>query len=358
MKHIHVELGKDSYDIHVENGLLDRAGDYIRNLTKSKTLAVISDSNVDALYGERLETTLKKAGFSTHRLVFPAGEEHKNAATLLMLYQKLSDAGVTRSDYVITFGGGVTGDLGGFAAATFLRGIPFIQIPTTIISQVDSSVGGKVGIDLPSGKNQAGSFYQPKGVLIDPQLLKTLPTRFIHDGMGEVIKYGCISDLKLFELLEKLDDHSIFPYWEEIIERCCNCKARLVEQDVLDLGARMILNFGHTIGHAIEGYYGFGHYTHGEGVAVGMSMLTGVTEEMGLTKKGTTARLRKVLQRYGLPIDVDASAKDLFPYISNDKKMRGNQMTLIILKEIGQGRLLPLMADDLPQYIRKEGAKA
>ncbi|WP_288277501.1 3-dehydroquinate synthase, partial [uncultured Megasphaera sp.] len=180
MKHIHVELGKDSYDIHIENGLLDRAGDYIRNLTKSRTLAVITDSNVDALYGQRLETALTGAGFRVHRLVFPAGEEHKCAATLLDLYQQLSDAGITRSDCILTFGGGVTGDLGGFAAATFLRGVPFIQIPTTIISQVDSSVGGKVAIDLPSGKNQAGNFYQPKGVLIDPMLLSTLPKRFIH----------------------------------------------------------------------------------------------------------------------------------------------------------------------------------
>ena len=356
MKHIHVELGKDSYDIHIENGLLDRAGDYIRSLTKSKTLAVITDSHVDALYGKRLENSLQTAGFRVHRLVFPAGEEHKCASSLLDLYQSLSDSGITRSDYVIAFGGGVVGDLGGFAAATFLRGIPFIQIPTTIISQVDSSVGGKVGIDLPSGKNQAGNFYQPKGVLIDPTLLHTLPKRFIHDGMGEVIKYGCIRDLELFELLEGLDDEGIFDHWEEIIERCCKSKADLVERDVLDMGERMILNFGHTIGHAIEGCYGFGRYTHGEGVAAGMSMLTGVTEAMGLTKEGTTARLRKLLIRYGLPVDVDASAEDLIPYISNDKKMRGNHMTLIILKEIGKGRLLPLEAEELPKYIRKKVA--
>lgn len=175
--------------------------------------------------------------------------------------------------------------------------------------------------------------------------------------MGEVIKYGCIRDLALFELLERLDDRSIFEHWEEIIERCCKSKADLVERDVLDMGERMILNFGHTIGHAIEGCYGFGHYTHGEGVAAGMSMLTGVTEAMGLTKAGTTARLRKVLEQYGLPTDVDASAEDLIPYISNDKKMRGNHMTLIILKEIGKGRLLPLAAEDLPKYIRKKDAQ-
>ena len=353
MKHIHVDLGPDSYDIHVENGLLDRAGDFVRSLTCSRAIAIISDSTVDGLYGDRLETSLQKASFVTHRLVFPAGEEHKNAESLLHLYGLLSDAGITRSDYVITLGGGVTGDLGGFAAATFLRGIPFVQIPTTIISQVDSSVGGKVGIELPSGKNQAGNFYQPKGVLIDPELIETLPKRFIHDGMGEVIKYGCICDTVLFKLVQELDDTTIFDHWEEIIERCCQAKARLVERDERDQGERMVLNFGHTIGHAIERYYGYGKYTHGEGVAAGMSMLTGITEAMGLTKKGTTEILQSVLTRYGLPTDVDATAQDLLPYVNNDKKMRGNRMTLVILKEIGQARLLPSAAEELPKYIRK-----
>ncbi|MBC3536655.1 3-dehydroquinate synthase [Megasphaera hominis] len=357
MKHIHVELGKDSYDIHVGNGLLDRAGDYIRSLTHTRNIAVISDSHVDGLYGQRLEDSLAAANFTVHRIVFPAGEKNKSAASLLDLYRQLSEAGITRMDYVVAFGGGVTGDLGGFAAATFLRGLPFVQIPTSILAQVDSSVGGKVGIDLPSGKNQAGSFCQPQGVLIDPQLLRTLPPRYVHDGLGEVIKYGCITDLQLFELLEAVDEESIFSHWEEIIERCCSCKARLVERDVLDLGERMVLNFGHTIGHAIERYYDYGVYTHGEAVAAGMSMLTGMTEEMGLTQAGTTARLRHLLQRYGLPQDVDATAAELLPFISNDKKMRGQHMTLVILKEIGKARLLPLDASELPKFIRKKGAK-
>lgn len=354
MKHIHVHLGPDSYDIHIEKGILDRAGDFMRNLTHARSVAIISDSTVDALYGDTLEASLKKASFMTHRLVFPAGEDHKNAESLLHLYGLLSHAGITRSDYIIALGGGVTGDLGGFAAATFLRGIPFVQIPTTIISQVDSSVGGKVAIDLPSGKNQAGSFYQPKGVLIDPLLIKTLPKRFIHDGMGEVIKYGCIGDTDLLALLQKLDDTTIFDYWEEIIERCCLAKAAVVERDEHDLGERMVLNFGHTIGHAIERYYGYGKYTHGEGVAAGMAMLTSVTEAMGLTKKGTTETLQNLLRRYGLPIDVDAPAESLLTYIGNDKKKRGNVITLVIIEELGRAKLLPVTAEELPKYIRKE----
>lgn len=353
MKQIYVDLGKDSYTITIENGLLDRTGSYVRSLTKSRHIAVISDDTVDGLYGNRLEAALEQEGFLVHRLVFPAGEKSKTSEELLVLYQKLSDAGITRSDCVITFGGGVVGDLGGFAAATFLRGVPFIQIPTTIIAQVDSSVGGKVAIDLPSGKNQAGSFYQPKGVLIDPELLQTLPKRFIHDGLGEVIKYGCIRDARLFELLEQNDDSTIAEHWEEIIECCCAIKARIVERDVLDLGERMLLNFGHTIGHAIERCYGYGYYTHGEGVAVGMVMLTAVTEQMGITQAGTTARLCQVVKKYDLPVQVAASSRDLLQYISHDKKKRGNQITLIVLQTIGVSKLLPIQADELPKYIRK-----
>ena len=355
MKRIHVDLGKDSYDICIETGLLDKAGTYVRQLTKARNVAVISDSTVDSLYGSRLERALQQEGLAVSRLVVPAGEKSKSMEMLMNLYGRLSDAGITRSDCIITFGGGVPGDLGGFAAATFLRGVPFIQIPTTIIAQVDSSVGGKVAVDLPSGKNQAGSFYQPKSVLIDPDLLSSLPLRFIHDGLGEVIKYGCIGDERLFALLESLDDETIGAHWGDIIERCCTAKAQIVERDVLDLGERMLLNFGHTIGHAIERCYGYGYYTHGEGVAAGMAMITAVTEKMGLTEKGTSARLNKVLEQYGLPTDVQASADDLLRYIGKDKKKRGNHMTLIILKKIGESELLPIMAEDLPNYVRKSG---
>lgn len=354
MKHIYIDLGKDSYEITIENGLLDRAGRYVRHMTKARTIAVISDTAVDGLYGDRLEKTLCDEGFMVRRIVVPAGEKSKCVSILMDLYQHLSDADITRSDAIITFGGGVVGDLGGFAAATFLRGIPFIQIPTTIIAQVDSSVGGKVAIDLPSGKNQAGCFYQPKGVLIDPELLSSLPKRIIHDGLGEVIKYGCIRDEKLFSLMETLTDETIAVHWEEIIECCCAIKARIVERDVLDLGERMLLNFGHTIGHAIERCYGYGYYTHGEAVAVGMAMVTAVTEKMGLTKEGTTKRICDVLRRYDLPTEVGAAPDDLLTFIGKDKKKRGNQMTLIMIKDIGKSELLPVVTADLPRYIRKE----
>lgn len=356
MKDIHINLGNDSYDIYIEDGLLNRVGPYIQAVTKAKTLGVISDTTIDGLYGDRLEKILTDAGFTVKRIVFPAGEESKSLAMLGNLYQQLSDAGLTRSDAIITFGGGVVGDLGGFAAATYLRGLPFIQIPTTIIAQVDSSVGGKVAIDLPSGKNRAGAFYQPKAVLIDPELLQSLPKRFLHDGLGEVIKYGCIRDEKLFSLLESLNDATLAPHWEEIIQRCCAIKAQIVEHDVYDMGERMLLNFGHTIGHAIERFYGYGNYTHGEGVAAGMAMLTGVTEDMGLTEKGTTARLIKVLQQYDLPTDVAATRDELLPYIGNDKKKRGHSLTFIIIKKIGESELHTVTDAEIPAYVRKREA--
>lgn len=356
MKDIHINLGNDSYDIYIEDGLLDRVGPYIQTVTTAKTLGVISDTTVDALYGDRLERVLTAAGFAVRRLVFPAGEESKSLAMLGNLYQQMSDAGLTRSDAVITFGGGVVGDLGGFAAATFLRGLPFIQIPTTIIAQVDSSVGGKVAIDLPSGKNQAGAFYQPKAVFIDPELLQSLPLRFIHDGLGEVIKYGCIRDAKLFDLLDSLNDATLAPHWEEIIQTCCAIKAAIVEHDVYDLGERMLLNFGHTIGHAIERFYGYGQYTHGEGVTIGMAMLTAVTEDMGLTKPGTTSRLVKVLRQYDLPTEVGATAAELLPYIGNDKKKRGHSLTFIIIKGIGESELKTVPDADIPKFVRKREA--
>lgn len=356
MRNIHVNLGKDSYEIYIENGLLDSVGTMLHDVTKAKHIAVISDDTVDGLYGDRLEAILQAADFDTVRITFPAGEQSKSMQSLIQLYAELAAADITRSDAIITFGGGVTGDLGGFAAATFLRGVPFIQIPTTIISQVDSSIGGKVAVDLPSGKNQAGAFYQPKAVYIDPDLLSTLPARFISDGLGEVIKYGCIGDVTLFENLEAWSLETLPQHWDEIIERCCLAKGRVVEHDVYDMGERMVLNFGHTIGHAIERSYGYGYYTHGEGVAAGMAMLTSQTEALGLTDKGTADRLCQLLAHYGLPTDVSAEADDLLTGIGHDKKKRGSQITLVVMKTIGTCQLLPVSMEELPRFIRKREA--
>ena len=274
MRTITVALGEKTYNIEIAAGLLDQIGAKARVLSQAVKAAIISDSNVDPLYGERLERSLAASGFEVTRIVFAAGEQSKNLTVLGQVYDELARAGLTRSDLILTLGGGVPGDLGGFAAATFLRGIDFIQVPTSLLAQIDSSVGGKVAIDLPSGKNLAGSFYQPKAVFIDPDLLKTLPLRFLHDGLAEAIKYGCIRDAGLFAQIAAVkSDQELLEQADIIIETCCNIKARIVEKDEFDTGERMLLNFGHTIGHAIEKCCGFTTYTHGEG-AVSYTHLT------------------------------------------------------------------------------------
>lgn len=355
METIHVNLGKDSYDIEIEAGLLAGVGPRVRALLpKAEKLAVVTDDTVDALYGARLESALTAEGYEVRRIAIPHGEQSKNLVVLGEVLEEMSAFGMTRSDAVLTLSGGVPGDLGGFAAAVYLRGVPFIQIPTTILAQIDSSVGGKVAVDLPSGKNLAGNFYQPKAVFIDPDLLKTLPPRYIHDGMAEAVKYGCIRDEKLFELFETFrSDEDIFAHIVEIIRESCRIKAAFVEEDVLDNGARMLLNFGHTIGHAIEREYHYETYTHGEAVGIGMVMLTRQTEKMGLTKPGTAARIEAVLRAIGLPTECPAPAEALLPHISHDKKMRGKAIKFIVLDEIGKSRLVPAVGEEIGNFVKK-----
>lgn len=347
METIHVNLGSDSYDIEIGAGLFARAGARIRAvLPDALKIAVVTDDIVDGLYGAPLERSLREAGFEVRRIAIPHGEKSKNLTVLGDVLEAMADFGMTRTDAVATLSGGVPGDLGGFAAAVYLRGVPFIQIPTTILAQIDSSVGGKVAVDLPSGKNLAGNFYQPKAVFIDPELVRTLAPRYIHDGMAEAVKYGCIRDARLFSLFETIrTDEDIFRCLPDIIGACCRIKAELVEEDVRDNGARMLLNFGHTIGHAIERQYRYETYTHGEAVGIGMVMLTRRTERMGLTEKGTAARIEETLRRIGLPTEVPASAEDLLPHIAHDKKKRGRGITFIVLDAIGKSRLVRAEGD-------------
>lgn len=352
MQTITVALGAKTYNIEIATGLLDSIGPKARQLSKAAKAAIISDSNVDKLYGERLERSLADCGFLVTRIVFEAGEHSKNLATLGQVYDQLAQAGFTRSDLLLTLGGGVPGDLGGLAAATFLRGIDFIQVPTSLLAQIDSSVGGKVAIDLPAGKNLVGSFYQPKAVFIDPLLLETLPVRFLHDGLAEAIKYGCISDAGLFEQIAALgSDRELLEQIESIIAACCNIKARIVEKDEFDTGERMLLNFGHTIGHAIEKCCGFTTYTHGEAVAVGMVQLTRQTEKLGLTAPGTAASLARVLQKFDLPVAADFDADEILQVMALDKKKSGSKITLVVIEKIGEGSLHKIQWQDLPAYI-------
>ena len=349
MKKIHVDLGKHAYDIEIEAGLLPKVGKKVAALLpKARKAAIISDTNVAPLYAAKLQASLEEAGLVVHKVVITAGEQSKNMQVLSEVLEELANAGLTRTDVVLTLGGGVVGDLGGFAAASFMRGVAFVQLPTSLLAQIDSSVGGKVAVDLKAGKNLAGAFYQPKAVFIDTDLLATLSTRFLHDGLAEAIKYGCIKDAALFEKIAGFaDDKELLANIDSVVATCCAIKARIVEQDEFDTGLRMLLNFG----HAVEQHFGYSGFTHGEGVAIGMYQLTQRTEELGLTAKGSAERIKSVLEKYNLPLTAGVEKAQLIDTMARDKKKNGNSITLIILKEIGEGVLQKINWQDVPTYL-------
>ncbi len=337
MQTLTVNIPNREYDIKVEKGLLDKCGKELLKLFKPCKIAVISDSNVSPLYSEKVLSSLSNSGFNPFLVTVPAGESSKSMEMLEYLYGELLKNGITRSDLIVALGGGVVGDLTGFCASTLLRGIPFVQIPTTLLAQVDSSVGGKVAVNLPFGKNLVGNFYQPKLVIIDPDCLNTLSDRVFSDGMAEVIKYGVILDEKLFEALETAPSRKqVMDIIEFVIHRCCELKKLVVEADEFDLGGRMILNFGHTFGHAIEKKYNFKDYTHGEAVAAGMVMAAGYGEQKGITPVGTADRIAKLITGFNLPKWVDIDEQSLKNAISVDKKGKGSLVSLIIPEKIGR----------------------
>ena len=324
------------YKIQIKRGCLDQIGKKAAAISAWGAKAVIiSDSNVMPLYGDRVEQSLSSAGFSCSRFTFPAGEEHKQLSTIAEMYEFFADQGLTRSDFLVALGGGVVGDMVGFAAATYLRGIQFIQVPTSLLAQIDSSVGGKTGVDLPHGKNLVGAFHQPALVLIDSSTLDTLPARYFSDGMAEAVKYGCIYSRKLFDLIAQ--QNKVKDNIDEIICKCVDLKRAVVERDELDTGERMMLNFGHTFGHALEKTYQYQKYSHGEAVGVGMVMMSKLGEAAGLTKAGTAKEIAAVLKKYNLPVKDDASIDKLIAATALDKKGSGNSISIILLREIGAG---------------------
>ena len=330
-----VSLKDNSYPIYIEKGILKQANKYIKEIYQGNKIMIISDDQVYGYYGESL-TDVLKSDFVVEHVIVPHGEESKRFDILPSLYQSLLDFKLTRTDLIIALGGGVIGDLAGFVAATYLRGVKLVQIPTSLLAQVDSSVGGKVAVDLPEGKNLVGAFYHPKMVLIDPDTLKTLPERFVNDGMGEVIKYGCIKDITLFNQLNAYQDfNELYQDIEMIIYRCVDIKRQVVERDQFDFGDRLLLNFGHTLGHAIEQYYHYKQYSHGEAVAIGMVQLTKIAEESGLSSVGTSDIIRDICIKYHLPTYSDLNTKDLLGAISLDKKNINKKLSIVLLKELG-----------------------
>ena len=346
MKTIHVTASSE-YDVKIGSGLLKTLGAELANIDKVGTAAVISDSNVWPLYGEIATAALESAGFRVVNFVFPAGENHKSGGNYLSILNFLAKNHITRSDCIVALGGGVVGDITGFVAATFLRGIAYIQVPTTLLAAVDSSVGGKTAIDLDAGKNLAGAFYQPKLVICDTDVLSTLPEGIFRDGCAEVIKYGVLYDSALFSTL--LRDGLEFDR-EAVISRCVELKRDVVAQDEYDTGARQMLNLGHTIGHAIEDRSNFA-ITHGQAVAIGMRIVTGAAVKYGICGLDTLDAIVRILKKFQLPTSTTYTAQALFESALSDKKRMGSSITLVVPEEIGKCILLPTKVEELKDFI-------
>ena len=344
MKTLNVNLPGRAYDILIERRLLSRAGELCRAaLPRAGRLFVVTDSTVGPLYLNRIIPSLENAGFETAICEIPAGEASKCVEQLSRLWECMMDFGLTRTDAVVALGGGVVGDLAGFAAATVLRGVDFVQIPTTLLSQVDSSVGGKVAIDLQHGKNLAGAFWQPRLVLMDPAVLGTLDDKAFADGMAEVIKYGCIRDAAFLSWLEQRPSRQeIMAEIEHVLYTCCDIKRAVVVEDERDTGARMVLNFGHTLGHAYELAGHYQTWTHGQAVAAGMVKAAELGVTLGVTPAGLPERIGVLLGCFGLPVSISCTHADYAAAIGLDKKGVGDSISVILLEEAGRAVVHPM----------------
>lgn len=340
MKTVTVNASK-TYDIRIGSGLLKTIGAEAKALGKAQKVCIVSESTVWPHYGGVVLTALESAGFEVITFVFPAGEESKNGSVFLELVNFLAENKLTRSDLIVALGGGVVGDLAGFAAASFLRGIRFIQVPTTLLAAVDSSVGGKTAIDLPAGKNLCGAFCQPSLVLCDTDVLNSLPLDVFRAGCAEVIKYGILYDPALFSHLEEkgLDFDR-----EAVITRCVELKRDVVMEDEFDTGARMKLNLGHTIGHGVEARSHFG-LSHGESVAIGMAIVSRASH------CPDTDRIVAILKKFGLPATTEYSVEDIYTYTLSDKKRSGGTVKLIVPRAIGNCEIVPTPVETLKSFI-------
>ncbi|MBI5493335.1 MAG: 3-dehydroquinate synthase [Deltaproteobacteria bacterium] len=354
-----VALGDRSYEITIKRGVLDEAGPLVKGLGLTGRAAVISNPLVFGLYGEQVLKSLKGAGFDAVSITVPDGEEHKNLKELSAIYDSLIAHKMERSSPIVALGGGVIGDMAGFAAATFLRGVPCIQVPTTLLSQVDSSVGGKTGVNHPLGKNLIGSFYQPKAVFIDPDVLKTLDKREVRAGLAEVVKYGVIRDKGFFEFLENSSGKltGLGPEIEEAIERSCAIKADVVGKDETETGLRSMLNFGHTFGHAIEALSGYGSFRHGEAVSIGMVMASSLSVALGLCAPSVETRVKALFNSLGLPVDPPLIPVDKWiESMKLDKKVKEGKIRFILTEDIGRVALREVREEELRAFLRGLGA--
>ena len=339
--------GAQTYPIHIGSGLRRRVGEIISRIHAPCHTLLLTDDTVEALYAETVTASLSEAGFSVVRHVIPHGEASKSAAHLMALLEAMADEHLTRSDLLVALGGGVVGDLGGFCAAVYQRGIDFIQIPTTLLAMVDASVGGKTAIDLKAGKNLCGAFHQPALVVCDIDCLSTLPPEIFADGMAEVIKYAFINDRPLFDLLQG----DAAANMAEVIRLCIEDKSKLVEADETDKGVRQLLNLGHTVGHAIEACSDFA-ISHGSAVAMGMVIITRAAVKTGLCSKETLSSLLALLDKYHLPTECPFTTEQLYAVAQGDKKRAGGSLTLVVPYGVADSRLVTVPVDALEGYIR------
>jgi 3-dehydroquinate synthase len=350
---VRVELGTRGYDVVVGSGLLDEVGARLRTLGFAGRAGVVTSDRVAPLYLARVERALRGAGIEPAVVVVPDGEAHKTLATLGTIYDALLRGGVDRGTPIVALGGGVVGDLTGFAAATLLRGVPVVQVPTTLLAQVDAAIGGKTAVDHPVGKNLIGAFHQPRLVLADVDTLATLPQRELLAGLAEVVKYGVIGDAALFARIED-DPQSVVTLEPEtlvsLVAACARQKAAVVAADEREeRGERAVLNFGHTVGHAVETAAGYGRFLHGEAVAIGMVAAARVSHALDIADAATPERIRQVLERLGLPtvVPADVPAAALVAAMRADKKVAGGKIRFVAVERVGRVRLVPLTAEDI-----------
>ncbi len=339
---VQVSLGNRSYAIKIASGLLKQLGGECARLKFGDRCAIITDTNTGKNFAKPAYDSLAKAGFFPTLITIPAGEKSKSLKCAQYCYDQLAAQRLERKSFIVALGGGVVGDMAGFVAATYLRGIPFVQIPTTLLAQVDSSVGGKTGVNLKAGKNLVGAFFQPRLVLCDLDALKTLPEREFRAGLAEIIKYGIIYDSKLFARLErdlpkilKRDSETLSP----IIARCCEIKAEVVSQDETESGLRAILNFGHTIGHGIENSFGYGKFLHGEAISIGQVVAAKLSQKVLGLPKCDVERIENLFQRAGLPTQIalnSAQRQKLFTAMKLDKKVADGEIKFVLARKIGK----------------------
>lgn len=357
MEKIKVQIPGHEYELIITKNHLDQVADWVKGLWSPRMIALITDERVAPLYADHVKVQLEAVGYKVIVFTVPPGEESKSLEMATMLYQQLIHYQFSRKDGVIALGGGVVGDLAGFVASTYMRGLAFLQIPTTLLAQVDSSIGGKTAVNLAEGKNLVGTFYQPDGVLIDVSTLETLPLRHIREGIAEIVKSAAIADPQLWQLLVTLNDEKdVLTHSIEVITACCEIKRKIVEEDEKESGQRMILNFGHTIGHAIEKTVGYGKVNHGEAVAIGMVQISQAAENQQQMPDGMTQQLKTMLEKFHLPTELeetDWNQRELYKAICHDKKNLGGQMNIILLEEIGKAVIKSIPTEEMKQYLQQ-----